>query len=294
VVRGLFGERLGDLADQIGDRLEPALRYLMRTPMARSDVDLRWNAYGRSRAATRRVDELILAEVRRRRAEGVDAVANPDTLSALLVAAEEAEGTDEPLSDAELCDQIRSLIAAGYDTTSSAAAWVVHGLGTHPEALAALREQVQDTIGERAPTVDDLRAMPLVDGVVRECLRLWPPGLVGGRTAAEDLEVLGYHVPAGRTVLYSPYITHRLPEVWGDPEVFRPGRWADGEPVPYSFVPFGGGRRRCIGFALATLELQVLTVRLAQRVRWRLDRPAATGAGVATFAPKGGVPVTVL
>jgi cytochrome P450 len=101
-------------------------------------------------------------------------------------------------------------------------------------------------------------------------------------------------VSAGRTVLYSPYITHRLPEVWGDPERFRPARWADGEPVPYSFVPFGGGTRRCIGFALATLELQVLTVRLAQRVRWRLDRPIATGAGLATFAPKGGVPLTVL
>jgi cytochrome P450 len=294
VVRGLFGERLGDLADQIGERLEPALRYVGRTPLTRLDVDLRWNGYGRARAATRAVDELILAEVRRRRAAGVDAVADPDTLSALLVAAEEAEGTDAPLTDAELCDQIRSLVAAGYDTTSSAAAWIVHALGSNPAELAALREQVHDTIGDRAPSVDDLRAMPLVDGVVRETLRLWPPGLVGGRTAVADFEVLGHRVPAGRTVLYSPYITHRLPEVWGDPERFRPARWADGEPVPYSFVPFGGGTRRCIGFALATLELQVLTVRLAQRARWTLDRPTATGAGLATFAPKGGVPITVL
>jgi cytochrome P450 len=294
VVRGLFGERLGDLADQIGDRLEPALRYLGRTPMTRLDVDLRWNAYARAQAATRAVDELILAEVQRRREVGVDAVADPDTLSALLVAADEAEGTDAPLTDAELCDQIRSLVAAGYDTTSSAAAWIVHGLGSYPAELAALREQVQDTIGSRAPTVDDLRAMPLVDGVVRETLRLWPPGLVGGRIAVADFEVLGHRVPAGRTVLYSPYITHRLPEVWGDPERFRPGRWADGEPVPYSFVPFGGGSRRCIGFALATLELQVLTVRLAQRVRWTLDRPKAKGAGLATFAPKGGVPITIV
>jgi cytochrome P450 len=94
-------------------------------------------------------------------------------------------------------------------------------------------------------------------------------------------------------VAYSPYITHRLPEVWGDPERFRPERWADGEPVPYSFVPFGGGARKCIGFALATLELQVLAVRLAQRVSWQLEDPEPRPTGVASFAPGTGVPIVI-
>ena len=107
-MRALFGKQLGDLADEIGERLEPALRYVQRTPMSRLDIDLRWNGYGRARAAARAVDELILGEVARRRAEGIDAVASPDTLSALLVAAEEVDG-EAPLTDAELCDQIRSL-----------------------------------------------------------------------------------------------------------------------------------------------------------------------------------------
>jgi cytochrome P450 len=293
VVRALFGDQMGNVADEIGERLEPALRYVQRTPMTRLDVDLRWNGYARARAATRAVDELILAEIARRRREGIDADASPDTLSALLVAAEEVDGTETPLSDSELCDQIRSLIAAGYDTTSSSAGWLVYALGANPSAFAALREQVRDTIGDRAPTIDDLRAMPLVDGVVRETLRLWPPGAVSGRTAIDDFEVLGHRIPGGSTVLYSPYVTHRLPEVWGDPDVFRPERWKDGEPVPYSFVPFGGGHRKCIGFALATLELQVLAVRLAQHVSWTLDRSPIRPAGVATFAPKGGVAITV-
>jgi cytochrome P450 len=293
VVRALFGDQMGDLADEIGERLEPALRYVQRTPMTRFDVDLRWNGYGRARAATQAVDELILTEIARRRRDGIDADANPDTLSALLVAADEVDGTDAPLTDAELCDQIRSLIAAGYDTTSSTAGWLVYALGANPSALEALRTQVRDTIGDRAPTLDDLRAMPLVDGVVREALRLWPPAAVSGRAAIDDFEVLGHRIAGGSTVLYSPYITHRLPEVWGDPEVFRPERWEGGEPVPYSFVPFGGGYRKCIGFALATLELQVLAVRLAQHASWQLDRSPIRPAGVATFAPKGGVPVTV-
>jgi cytochrome P450 len=293
VVRALFGDQMGAVADEIGDRLEPALRYVQRTPLSRFDVDLRWNGYGRARAAASAVDELILGEIARRRREGVDAIASPDTLSALLVAADEVDGGEEPLADAELCDQIRSLIAAGYDTTSSAAGWLVHALGSNQSVLAALRNEVRDTIGDRAPTVDDLRAMPLVDGVVRETLRLWPPGVVSGRTAIDDFEVLGYRIAGGSTVLYSPYITHRLPEVWGDPEEFRPERWQDGEPVPYSFVPFGGGYRKCIGFSLATLELQVLAVRLAQQVSWTLDQPTARPSGVATFVPKGGVPITI-
>jgi cytochrome P450 len=294
VVRALVGQRFGELADEIGARLEPALMYVRRTPLTRLDVDLRWNAYGRAKAAARAVDELILAEVARRRDEGVDADADADTLSALLVAAEDAEGGEAPLDDAELCDQIRSLIAAGYDTTSSAAAWLVHALGSNPAALAALREQVLDTIGDRPPTIDDLRTLPLVDGVVRETLRLWPPGYVSGRRAVDDFEVLGYRISGGSMVIFSPYITQRLPEIWGDPERFRPERWAHGEPVPFSFVPFGGGYRKCIGFALATLELQVLAVRLAQRAVWRLDRPSTRPAGVANFAPKGGVPITVI
>jgi cytochrome P450 len=294
VVRALFGNPMGDRSDEIGERLEPALRYVQRSPLSRLDVDLRWNGYGRARAATRAVDELLMAEVARRRIEGIDAVTSPDTLSALLVAAEEAEGDEVALDDAELCDQIRSLIAAGYDTTSSTAGWMVHALGSNPKALEALRTQVRETIGDRAPTVDDLRAMPLVDGVVRETLRLWPPAAVSGRRAINDFEVLGHRIAGGSMVIYSPYITHRLPEVWGDPNEFRPERWAEGEPVPYSFVPFGGGYRKCIGFALATLELQVLAVRLAQRVSWEVERPDTRPAGAATFAPKGGVPVTIV
>ena len=97
-------------------------------------------------------------------------------------------------------------------------------------------------------------------------------------------------------LLYSAYVTGRLPELWPDPERFDPGRWApdEPEPAPYSFVPFGGGARRCIGFALATLELQVLVVRLAQRVHWRLEQPATRPVGLASATPKGGVPIAVL
>lgn len=293
VVRSLFGEGLGAGADRIGDLLEPALRYVGRTPMSRIDIDLPFLPFGRAVRARQAVDDLVAEEITRRRQHGVDATADGDILSALIAAADEADGSDAPLTDVEICDQIRSLIAAGYDTTSSAAAWLVHGLGANPTAFDRLRTQVHDTIGDRAPTIDDLRAMPLVDGVVRETLRLWSPAAFSGRRAVDDFELYGYRIPSGSMVMYSPYITHRLPEVWGDPLVYRPERWADGEPVPFSFVPFGGGYRKCIGFALATLELQVLAVRLAQGMSYRLDNPHVRGAGIANFAPKGGLPITI-
>ena len=265
------------------------MQYVSRTPLSRLDLDLPFLPYRRAVRARQEVDRIVLGEIARRRAEGVDAEASPDTLSALLAATDEVDGHEEPLTDAEVCDQIRSLIAAGYDTTSSAAAWIVHGLGSNPDVLARLREHVRDTIGDRTPTLDDLRAMPLVDGVVRETLRLWSPAAFGGRRAVDDFELYGHTIPAGSLVMYSPYITHRLPEVWGDPTCFRPERWADGEPEPFAFVPFGGGYRKCIGFALATLELQVLAVRLAQRLDWRLEQPDRPGGRRRQLRPEGRV-----
>jgi hypothetical protein len=124
---------------------------------------------------------------------------------------------------------------------------------------------------------------------------MWPPGPAAPRTSIASSELLGFEIPAGRLVLYSAYVTGRLPELWPDPERFDPTRWAPGapEPHPYAFVPFGGGYRRCIGFALATLELQVIATRLVQRVEWTLRQPDPKPTGTATLSPKGGVPIEI-
>ncbi len=290
VVRALFGEELGAEADRFGELLEPGLRYVQRMPQMRVEHDLKVTPYARVQRRNREADQLVLAEVARRRANGVDADAHPDTLSALLA------GVDgETLTDGELLDQVRSLMAAGFDTTSGAASWLVLELGRNPEALAAVRAEVDAVLGGRAPTLDDLRALPLALGAVQEVLRLWPPGPAAPRMSIAPSELHGMEIPAGRMVLYSAYVTGRMPELWPHPERFDPGRWAPGapEPSPYSFVPFGGGARRCIGFALATLELQVIAVRLVQQLEWRLRTDKVRPTGIATLTPKGGVPIEV-
>lgn len=294
VVRALFGAGLAGRAEEIGELLEPGMRHIQRPPFARVDVDVTLTHYGRAMRAKRRADALVHDEIARRRAEGVDAERDHDILTALLAATADEGGA--ALSDVEVRDQVISLVAAGYDTTAAAAAWLVHALGSHPDVAARLREEVLDVVGEDAtPTIEDLRRLPTVDGVVHETLRLWPAGAAAGRWVVEPVEFAGHRIEPDRLVLYSAWVTHRLPELWPDPERFDPGRWAPGapEPQPYSFVPFGGGYRRCIGFALATLELQLLAVRLAQRARFTLERPVARAVGVATTVPAGGVPIRI-
>jgi len=290
VVRALFGEHLGAEADRFGELLEPGLRYVQTMPQQRFEHDLRINPYARVQRRNRAADELVLAEVARRRAAGVDADAHPDVLTALLAGVE-----GESLTDAELLDQVRSLMAAGFDTTAGAAAWLVLELGRNPEVLAALRAEVDEVLAGRAPTIDDLRALPRCLGAVQEVLRLWPPGPAAPRRSIAATTLHGREIPAGRLVLYSAYVTGRMPELWPDPLRFDPRRWGPGapEPVPYSFVPFGGGYRRCIGFALATLELQVLAVRLAQQLDWRFTGGRVRPTGIATLTPKGGVPIEI-
>lgn len=290
VVRALFGEHLGSEADRFGALLDPGLRYVQRMPQVRVERDLKVNPYARVQRSNRAADALVRAEVARRRAVGIDADAHPDTLTALLAGVE-----GDTLSDAELLDQVRSLMAAGFDTTSGAAAWLVLELGRNPDAMAAVRAEVDAVIGDRRPTVDDLRSLPLTLGAVHEVLRMWPPGPAAPRVSVAPSVVHGMEIPAGRLVLYSPYVTGRMPELWPDPERFDPTRWAPGapEPHPYSFVPFGGGYRRCIGFALATLELQVIAVRLAQQIEWTFAGDRVKPTGIATLTPKGGVPIRV-
>ncbi|MGH9273996.1 MAG: cytochrome P450 [Acidimicrobiales bacterium] len=290
VVRALFGEELGAEADRFGELLEPGLRYVQRMPQMRFEHDLKINPYARVQRSNRAADELVLAEVARRRAVGIDADAHPDTLNALLAGVE-----GESLTDAELVDQVRSLMAAGFDTTSGAASWLVVELGRNPDAVVAMRAEIDDVLGDRAPTIDDLRALPLTLGAVQEVLRMWPPGPAAPRMSVAPSELHGMTIPAGRMVLYSAYVTGRLPELWPDPERFDPTRWAPGapEPTPYSFVPFGGGGRKCIGFALATLELQVMAIRMVQQVEWQLRRRTVRPTGIATLTPKGGVPIEV-
>ena len=292
VVRALFGDGLRDRADEVGAHLEVAIAYVNRSPVTRFDHDWPGLPYRRAMRARRAVDDIVYAEIEARRAAPTDA---DDVLSALVAAQEDGE---QPLTDDEVRDQVISLIAAGYDTTTAGVAWTIHATFSRPDVRDRARAEIEAVAGDRPLTVELLGSMPYLAGVVSESLRLWPPAAFGGRYAVEDVPFAGHVIPAGTTVLFSQYVTHRDPELWPDPLRFDPERWVEGSPTfrppePYAYIPFGGGYRRCIGFALATMEIKAILAELLRRVDLTVLDAEPTPTGVATMSPAGGVRATV-
>lgn len=291
VMRALFGDRFSGRADELGDRLQPALDFVDR-PLPQVKVNLPGTPWHRARVAQRRTDELVFAEIARRRS--ATAAGGEDVLSWLLEASD-PEGDGARLSDQEVRDQVVSLIAAGYETTSAAVGWSVWASLANPGVWERLRAEV----GADPITPERLRTMTYLDGVVSESLRLWPPGAVAGRKLLGDIEAVGFRIPRGSIALYSPYVTQRMPACWPAPLAFRPERWdkdAPGyvEPAPLGYVPFGAGPRRCLGFAFALSEIKVLLAEVVRAVDFDLlDTAEPAGESIASLRPKGGVRVRV-
>jgi cytochrome P450 len=283
-VRSLFGDSLRARADEFGDALAAAIAFINRPLTTQIKLDLPGTPWRRAKRAREHADVIINDEIARRRsliASGERA--GDDVLGQLLTATDDEGGP--ALDDVEIRDQVVSLIAAGYDTTSATAAWAIHELSVDPARWDRAASEVRATEG-----FDDLAHL---DAVINETLRLWPPGVVSARKAVDAFEFGGHTIPAGSLVLYSPYVTQRMPDLWPDPDRFLPDRWQR-EPLPYTFVPFGGGYRRCIGFAFALQELRVLLAEVLRRVDLRHEPGPVRPTGTAALHPKDGVPVTVL
>ena len=190
--------------------------------------------------------------------------------------------TTEPVTactDQEVRDQVVSLIAAGYDTTSAAIGWTLHAVLTHDAVAERVGAEIAAVVGDDDLDASHLVAMPYLDAVVSESLRLHPPAAFSGRKAVDDVEYAGHTIPAGSLVVYSAYEVQRDPAYWPEPERFAPERWLPGDPLhreldPYTYVPFGGGYRRCIGFAMATQEIKAATVEVLRTGDAASPRPA--------------------
>jgi cytochrome P450 len=288
-VESLFGQQIAEHADFLGEQLQPLLDLTHRTaPALKWQQRLRSPAWRRAMAARARVDELIYAEIARAR---TSSTANGHVLTTLVNSHAEA---GEPLSDNEVRDQVVSLIAAGYETTSGAMAWAIYAMLSTPGVWEKAANEIQSTLGGRVPGAEDLKALTYLNGVVHETLRLYPPGVVSARQVIRDVWFDGHHIRAGRLLLFSPYVTHRLPELWPEPLQFRPERWDPDslhyrKPGPHEFLPFSGGPHRCIGSAMATTEMTVMLARLLARASLRLPAQRVRASGFAALRPRHGL-----
>jgi len=219
------------------------------------------------------VDEYLYAIIaeRRKRKEG-----KPDLLQHLL---------DAGLSDSVIRDQMLTMLIAGHDTSTALLAWVFVMLGQHPEVHAQLADEVQ--------TLDK---SPLLDQVIKETLRLYPPIHIGNRIVAEEMTFGdGNKIPAGERMFYSIYLTQRDPAIWEHADEFRPERFARGRKTPpMSYIPFGGGPRACIGAAFGQAEARLVLTRLLQSFRFEPLHADHIHAHMgATLEPRPGVMVKI-
>jgi cytochrome P450 len=167
-----------------------------------------------------------------------------------------ASGMDDDL----IRDQLLTMLIAGHDTVTALMAWTLALLGQHPAMLRQAQDEVDRTLfpGE-LPTLEQINQMTYLNQVIKEALRMYPPIHLGSRISATDLEFKGYHIPANRRVVYSIYLTQRSPAYWPEPDRFDPQRHSPGvRPEPYTWLPFGGGPRNCIGAAFGQMEARVV------------------------------------
>jgi cytochrome P450 len=250
------GERMGQLRDALRDFLDLTTNPTVLLPILLIGPD-RIGSIGAFRRRVERVDQLLALEIAERRA--TEDLAERDDVLSMLVQARHEDGT--PMSDAEIRDELLTLLVAGHETTATALSWAMERLTRHPEKLERLRDEVE--AGEDA----------YLTATIQETLRLRPVIVIVIRKLTEAVELGGYELPAGARVVPSIHLIHRDPEIYPEPERFLPERFLDNPPGTYTWIPFGGGVRRCLGAAFAQFEMQVVLRELVRR--WEIKPTSA-------------------
>jgi cytochrome P450 len=230
----------------------------------------------------------IRSLIERKRAQG----ASGDDVLSMLIHARDEDGA--MLSDSELVGQTNILFVAGHETTTNSLTWTLFLLDQHPEIHAALVEELEGELKGAPPTIEQLERLPLLDRVVKESLRILPPVPTAFRMSTAPFELGGHSFGAETMVFYSPYVTHRLPDLYPEPARFRPDRWLQAEPPVYGYIPFSNGPRRCIGATMALLEIKLMLSMLLPR--YRLSLPPGSQVDLlvrVTLRPKAGLPMRI-
>ncbi|MGO8947291.1 MAG: cytochrome P450 [Ktedonobacterales bacterium] len=292
VAKSLFDVDLKEDHPELGASFTSVIENPVRLPFSvrALPIDLPFTAYGKHMDGLRTLNAYVYQLIERRRAEGRD---TGDVLSMLLSAQEDGV----TMTDRQIRDQTMTLFAAGHETTANALAWTFYLLSEHPVVSAKLAAELHTVLRGRPSSVDDLPNLPYLDWVVSESMRLYPPAWTQGRRGIDAFELEGYHFPGGTTVMFSQWVLHRLPDIWGDPDAFRPERWdpLNEQKVPAgAYFPFGAGPRMCIGMPFAQLEARLLLATILQRYSPRLvpGYPVQPRPRV-TLRPKYGIQMTL-
>jgi cytochrome P450 len=211
----------------------------------------------------------------------------------MLVEARDEAG--EPMTDRELLDEMFTILGAGHETTAGSLAWALHHVLRRPDVLTRIEAERQQVAGDGPIEPHDLPKLEYLDAVIKETARLTPVATQTLRELKVPMRIGGRQLPAGVTVSAAIYATHHRPDLWPDPERFDPDRFVGTRPGPYTFFPFGGGDRRCLGAAFAAYEMKIVLAQVLARTRLRVApgyraRPVLRAI---TVAPSRGMPVVL-
>ena len=295
VGKALFSTDLSGEAEDIGEALGFALEQTNRRTLAPLDLppSVPTPNNVRYKRAIRALDEVVYGLIDERRRTGKD---EGDLLSMLLHARD--ADTGETMNDQQLRDEAMTLFLAGHETSATALTWAFYLLSKHPAVTDTLLGELDGVLTGRTATAADVPQLRYTRQVVDEVLRLYPPAwLIGRQTLDKDVLPSGTALKAHTDVTISPYITHRHPDFWPNPEGFDPERFgserAEGR-HRFAYFPFGGGPRLCIGNNFALLEMVLSLATVLQRCRLELlAGERGTPQPQITLRPKGGVLVTL-
>ena len=296
ILRTVFGVDEGDMLSRLRVLLVEFLRLVGSSPLLlirRLQVNLGpLTAWKRIGELGREIDRLLYDEIARRKTAAPEARTD---IMAMLVAARDEDG--QAMSDDEIRDEMITMLVAGHETTATSLSWVVHRLVQNPDVLATAQAEVASVIGNGSQgsehMAERIAELSYLDAVIKETARLNPILPIVTRYLEAPTRIGGCDLPAGCVVSPCIYLTHRRPDVWPEPETFKPERFVDSRIDPYTFFPFGGGLRHCLGAAFASYEMKIVLARMLLRVTLRPD-PSYTVRVVRrsiTFAPSGGLPV---
>jgi cytochrome P450 len=281
ILRAVFGVDEGERLTHLRDELRGTLNLLANPRRAIFMVMLgpeRLRRFRPFRRKMERIDRLMFEVIAARR--GAPDLADRDDILSLLLQARHEDG--EQMSDRELRDELMTLLVAGHETTATALSWAVELLARHPAELDRLETEVAAGEGDE-----------YLDAVIKETLRLRPVIALVLRKLVEPMEIGGRLLPAGVSVAPSIYLVHRNPDVYPEPERFRPERFIEQPPGTYTWIPFGGGVRRCLGAAFAEFEMAVVLKELVARrsLRPARDEPEHSVRSTITNVPSRGAEI---
>ncbi|MCC5639946.1 cytochrome P450 [Nostoc sp. CHAB 5844] len=292
ILQVVFGVYEGERSQQFKQQLlkmadlfrSPLTSSFMFFPFLQKDLGS-WSPWGKFLRDQQQLDQLIYAEIAERRAENNS---NRIDILSLLMSSQDEAGNS--MSDQELRDELLSLLLAGYETTATAMAWGLYLIHHKPEVREKLLQEL-DSLGESSDPMSVFR-LPYLTAVCNETLRVRPVAMLTfPRIVQEPVELLGYHLEPGTSVVGCMYLTHQREDLYPEPKQFKPERFLKRQFSPYEFIPFGAGARRCLGEALAVFEMKLVLATILSKYQLALadNQPEVPRRRGVTLAPARGV-----